>query len=266
MPFADFKDARIHYELTGPDSLPVLVLSNSLGTNFSMWDLQFERFSKKFRVLRYDTRGHGESLVTPGPYAIEQLANDVVELLEYLGLERVHFCGLSMGGMTGMWLGMHAPERLHKIVLCSTALKIGNAEGWNSRIDAVRNDGMRAIASPVLERWFTPAFRTNFPPAMESARQMLLSTPVEGYIACCEAIRDADFRAESPGGSISSVRAPTLLVAGAQDPVTTPADAHAIVDRIPGAQYVELPAAHLSNIEAASAFTMEVAGFLTALP
>jgi 3-oxoadipate enol-lactonase len=264
MPFADLESTRIHYELSGSADLPVLVLSNSLGTNFTMWAAQLASFSKSFRLLRYDTRGHGQSSVTLGPYAIEQLANDVVELLDHLELACVYFCGLSMGGLTGMWMGIHTPERLHKIVMCNTALKIGNAAGWNTRIDAVRKNGMQPIAAAVLERWFSPAFRIDFPQAIQSAQQMLVSTPVEGYVACCEAIRDADFRAENSGNSISSIRVPTLVVAGAQDPVTTLADGRAIVDRIPGAQYLELQAAHLSNIEAASAFTMEVGRFLTA--
>ncbi len=264
MPFADLGSSRIHYELSGSADLPVLVLSNSLGTNFTMWDAQFEAFSRDFRILRYDTRGHSQSAVTPGLYSIEQLANDVVELLDHLELARVYFCGLSMGGLTGMWLGIHAPERLHKIVMCNTALKIGNAAGWNTRIDAVRKDGMQPIASTVLERWFTSAFRVGSPQAVQSAQQMFVSTPVEGYVACCEAIRDADFRGENPDNTVTSIRVPTLVVAGAQDPVTTPDDGRAIADRIPGAQYFELQAAHLSNIEAASAFTMAVGRFLTA--
>ncbi len=134
-----------------------------------------------------------------------------------------------------MWLGIHAADRLHKIVLCNTALKIGNAAGWNARIDAVRTNALQPIASAVLERWFTPAFRAGSPRAMQSAQQMLVSTPAEGYVACCAAIRDADFSEGNPGSSISSIRLPTLVVAGAHDPVTTPADGHAIADRIPGA-------------------------------
>jgi 3-oxoadipate enol-lactonase len=262
MPFADLKNTRVHYDLTGPCDLPVLVLSNSLGTDLTMWDAQFEAFSKNFQLLRYDTRGHGQSSVTPGPYTIEQLANDVLNLLDHLELPHAYFCGLSMGGVTGMWLGVHAPERLRKIVLCNTALKIGNAGGWNTRIETVRKNGMQSIASSVLDRWFTPAFRVGFQQHVQSARQMLLSISADGYIACCAAVRDADFRGENPGSSISSIHVPTMVVAGAQDPVTSPADGHSIVDRISGAQYAELQAAHLSNIEAASAFTMEVGRFL----
>jgi 3-oxoadipate enol-lactonase len=264
MPFANLRDIRVHYDLTGSPDLPVLVLSNSLGTDFTMWDAQCDAFSKSIRLLRVDTRGHGQSSVTPGPYSIEQLAKDVLELLDFLQLGRVYFCGLSMGGMIGMWLGMHAPKRLHKIVLCNTAMKIGNPEGWNARTENVRRNGMQSIAASVLGIWFTPAFRAEFPDKMRSAEKMLVSTPSDGYIACCGAIRDADFREETSSHSISSLRVPTLVVAGSQDSVTTPADGRAIVDRIPGAQYVELQAAHLSNIGAASAFNMAVGDFLKA--
>jgi 3-oxoadipate enol-lactonase len=264
MPLVDLSNVRIYYDLKGPGDLPVLVLSNSLGTDCNMWNEQLAEFSKNFRILRYDTRGHGQSSVAPGLYTIAGLARDLVELLDHLELSRVYFCGLSMGGMTGMWIGMHAPQRLHKMVLCNTALKIGTSEGWNSRMEAVRNHGLQPLASAVLDRWFTPAFRLSFPRAVEFARQMLVSAPPEGYIACCGAIRDADFRGASPDGSIAGIRVPTLVVAGAHDPVTTPADARAIADGIAGAQWIELQAAHLSNIEAASAFSMEVGRFLTA--
>jgi 3-oxoadipate enol-lactonase len=264
MPFAKLKTARIHYNLTAPSELPVLVLSNSLGTDFSMWDPQFEAFSKSFRILRYDTRGHGQSSSTSGAYTIERLARDLIGLLNFLKLSRVYFCGLSIGGLTGMCLGIHAPERLHKIVLCNTALRIGTAENWNARIETVKKDGVQSIASSALERWFTPSFRSRFPQIVRGAEEMLLSTSIDGYVGCCAAIRDADFSNETLANSISSIKIPTMVVAGAHDPVTTLADAHAIVNRIPGAQYFELDAAHLSNIEDASAFTMGVERFLTA--
>src|SRR5215469_10297188 len=138
MPFAQLTDVRLHYELNGPETAPVVVFSNSLGTNHRMWDPQIDAFSEHFRVVRYDTRGHGESSVTPGPYSNKQLSKDVLGLLDALQLDRVYFCGLSMGGMTGMFLGARAPERLLKAVLCNTAAKIGTAETWNARIDTVR--------------------------------------------------------------------------------------------------------------------------------
>ena len=139
MPFADLSDVRIHYSLTGAEAGPTLVFSNSLGANFSMWDPQLPALSKKFRILRYDTRGHGHSSSAPGPYSIELLANDVLHLLDALQFERVYFCGLSMGGQTGIWLGLNAASRLHKLVLCNTGAKIGTIDGWNTRIETVLN-------------------------------------------------------------------------------------------------------------------------------
>src|SRR2546425_1327999 len=194
MPFATIAGARIHYLLEGPAGSHVLMFSNSLGTNFSMWDPQASEFEKHFRILRYDTRGHGQSSVTPGPYSIERLAKDVIALLDALDLDRVHFCGLSMGGMIGMWLGVNAPERLSKLVLCNTAAKIGTSEFWKARIDAVQKNGMKAVASAVVERWFSPAFRQKSPATISGTLKMLEEANPAGYAACCAAVRDFDFR------------------------------------------------------------------------
>ena len=258
MPFIEIGDFRAHYALSGPAGAPVLVLSNSLGTNFSMWDPELPAFEKHLRVLRYDTRGHGQSSVTPGPYRIEQLGRDVLHILDRLSLERVHFCGLSLGGMTGMWLGINAPERLHKLILCNTTARIGSAETWNARIEAVRKSGMKSIAPAVIERWFTPAFRAAAPETIAQTQRMIETSPPEGYAACCAAIRDMDQRE-----AISSIIAPTLVISGAQDPATPPADGQFLASKIRGARYVELPAAHLSNVEAAAQFSSEVLRFLT---
>jgi 3-oxoadipate enol-lactonase len=257
MPFIESDGAPIHYRFDGRESAPVLMFSNSLGTNLSMWDAQVPSVAARFRVLRYDTRGHGQSNVTPGPYTIMQLGRDVVRLLDALEIERAHFCGLSMGGMTGMWLGVYAAPRVERLVLCDTAAKIGTAEIWNARIEAVRMGGMAAVAEAVIQRWFTPTFIAHAPDAIERTRQMILTTPPEGYVANCAAIRDMDQRE-----TISRITAPTLIIAGQKDPVTTPADARYIVERIAGAQYVELDAAHLSNIEAAEGFTHALTHFL----
>lgn len=257
MPCADVNDAQIHYSLEGPSETSVLVLSNSLGTNFSMWDPQLQEFRKFFRVLRYDTRGHGKSSVTPGPYSIEQLGRDVLGLADFLKLDLFHFCGLSMGGQIGMWLGVHAAQRLKKLVLSSTAAKIGTPEMWNARVDLVRKSGMSQIAPAVIERWFTPAFRQQDPPAIRDTRKMLDETNPEGYAANCAAVRDFDFRAR-----LQQIRTPTLVVSGAEDPATTPADGQYLAKHIPGARYVELPSAHLSNVEDADRFTREVVSFL----
>lgn len=259
MPFLELKDSRTYYELSGPDQAPVLIFSNSLGTSTAMWDPQIPTLSRDFRILRYDTRGHGQSTVSSGPYKIDQLACDILALLEKLKIERVHFCGLSMGGMIGMALAMQVPRRLGKLILCNTAVKIGSPELWNTRVDTVRRSGMQAIVDGVLERWFTSGFRATSPASIASTKQMLLATPVEGYAACCAAVRDMD-----ASDSISGLQVPTLIISGTHDPVTSPTDGQFMAKQISGAKYKELPAAHLSNIEASAAFTMEVSNFLKA--
>ncbi len=259
MPFLEAGDLRVHYLLNGRDSAPLVVLSNSLGTNFSMWDPQAPALEQKFRLLRYDTRGHGQSSATPGPYSIEQLARDVLALLDALAIDRAHFCGLSLGGMIGMWLGVNAPARLSKLVLCNTAPKIGTTETWNTRIESVRKAGMKSVAPGVLERWFTPEFRARWPQVVASVRRMLETTPPEGYAACCAAVRDMDQRE-----AISAIRVPTLVISGARDPATPPAEGRFLAERIAGAQYAELPTAHLSNLEAPEQFSSELMRFLTA--
>ena len=259
MPFLDLDDGRIHYEKAGPTSAPTLLFSNSLGTSLAMWEPQADALMHDYGILRYDTRGHGQSSVSPGPYRISQLADDVLVLLDRLGLQRVHFCGLSMGGMIGMSLAARAPERFEKLVLCNTAPQIGSAEAWNTRIETVRQGGMGAVVDGILGRWFTAGFRAASPGAIEHTRQMLLETQVEGYSACCAAVRDMDGR-----DLVASIRVPTLIISGAEDPVATPEEGRLMAERIAGAEYKELAAAHLSNIEAASAFTIELSRFLKA--
>jgi 3-oxoadipate enol-lactonase len=257
MPFAHLPDVMVYYEFNGDPHLPVLVLSNCLGTNMRMWDPQMEVFAEHFRVLRYDTRGLGQSGVTPGPYTIEQLSRDVLALLDELKLDHVYFCGLSMGGMIGMFLGTHAAKRLKKIVLCNTAAKIGTAESWNARIQAVQNGGMKAVAGSVIERWLTPQFRASHPGETQSVLAMLESANPQGYAANCAAVRDTDRR-----NTVKEIRVPCLVVSGTHDPGATPADGQTLVKAIPGAQYVELPTSHLSNIEARDDFNRQVVQFL----
>ena len=259
MPFADVKNGRIHYELAGPAAHPVLVLSNSLGANFSMWDPQIPDLTKSWRVLRYDTRGHGQSSVTPGPYSIAQLGQDVLDQLSALRIDKFAFCGLSLGGLTGMWLGVNAPERLLSLILCSTAAKIGTAETWNTRIGTLRTAGMKAISAATMERWFTAPFREKHPDVIAQIKAILESADVEGYTGCCAALRDTDLRED-----ISAIRAATLVISATHDPATPPSDGQFLSARIPGARYVELNAAHLSNIEQAKQFTAEVSSFLLA--
>ena len=258
MPFAKLPDTQLRYRFDGPAIAPVVLFSNSLGTNFRMWDAQLSDFTQQFRVLRYDTRGHGESTVTPGPYSVTQLGRDVLALLDAVGIERAHFCGLSMGGMIGMWLGVYAPERIQRLVLCNTAAKIGTPEIWNARLELVRTQGMSAVAETQAQRWFTPAFIAKAPDVIASTRQMIAGTSPEGYAANCGAIRDMDQRE-----TISRIRARTLVIGGLHDPVISAADLRYLVDTIPGAKLVELDASHLSNVEAPVEFTKALLNFLT---
>ena len=257
MPIAHVNGAHLHYQVEGQSNAPALVLSNSLGTNFSMWDAQMPELHKHFRVLRYDTRGHGQSEVTPGPYSFEQLGRDVLALADEADMGTFSFCGLSMGGVIGMWLGIHAGKRVHKLVLCSTAAKIGNADTWNARIETVRKGGAKSVAVATMERWFTASFREREPQTVERIKHMAESTSAEGFIACCEALREADFRE-----SITAIRMPTLVISGTHDSGTPPADGKFLAKHIAGARYVDLDAAHLSNIEQHEHFTQELSNFL----
>ena len=257
MPMFDTGKGQLHYQIEGAADAPMLVLSNSLGTTLDMWSPQMPALLDHFRVLRYDTRGHGQSEVTPGPYTIAQLGTDVVALLDHLQIARAHFCGLSMGGMTGMWLGIHAPSRIHKLVLCNTSAAIGVPDMWNARIAQVRQDGMTAVIPAVLERWFTADFLTHAPAQVERVRAMLAATSVEGYVANCAAVRDMDQRAE-----LNRVSSPTLVIASRYDKSTPPEHGEFIAKAIPGARYVELSAAHLSNWEVAQSFTRQLLDFL----
>jgi 3-oxoadipate enol-lactonase len=258
MSFFETDKLRLRYQVEGDADAPWLILSNSLGTQLEMWSPQMPALLKHFRVLRYDTRGHGQSSVTPGPYTIPQLGGDVVALMDHLNIARAHFCGLSMGGMIGMWLGAQQSKRIDRLVLSNTAAKIGVPELWNTRIGKVDSDGMAAIAPGVIERWFTPAYQQRAPQEVGVVRQMLLDTPAAGYTANCAAVRDWDQR-EGLGG----IDAVTLVIGGTHDLATPPQDSKLVAERIPRARYVELNAAHLSNWEMADAFTQHLVGFLT---
>jgi 3-oxoadipate enol-lactonase len=249
----------VHYNLEGPPDAPLLVLSNSLGAQLGMWDAQAAEFAKRFRVLRYDNRGHGKSVGTPAPYSLEEVAGDAARLLDDLGVRSAHFCGLSLGGMVGMWLATHRPALIDKLVLCNTSALLGPREIWDARIAAVQEGGMQAIVKATMERWFTEGFRNSSPELIAPVEQSFLKVSVEGYTGCCAAIRDMDQRA-----TISGISAPTLVIAGTHDPATPPAMGRSIAESVPGARYVELPTAHLSNIEAAPAFNRAVLEFLRA--
>ncbi|MBD8268571.1 3-oxoadipate enol-lactonase [Pseudomonas fluorescens] len=260
MAFVQLAEGELHYQFDGPADAPVLVLSNSLGTDLHMWDIQIPAFTRHFRVLRLDTRGHGKSLVTEGPYRIEQLGEDVIALMDALNIQRAHFCGLSMGGLIGQWLGIHAGTRLNRLVLCNTAAKIGTPEVWNPRIETVLRDGaaaMAALRDASIARWFTADFAAANPHQAEQITDMLAATSPQGYAANCAAVRDADFRQQ-----LASIKVPTLVIAGTEDAVTPPAGGHFIQNHVKGAEYAEFYAAHLSNVQAGAALSDRVIEFL----
>jgi len=249
---------RIFYQFDGDEGLPVVLLSNSLGTTLEMWDPQVAALTERYRVLRYDSRGHGQSDAPEGPYEIAQLGRDAVALLDALDIETVGFCGVSKGGMVGMWLGVHTPERIGRLVLANTSSYIGAPEVWNARIETVRRDGMAAIVPGLIDRWFTPRFQKEDPAAVERIVAMLRSIPPQGYVACCAAVRDMDQRED-----IAAITAPTLVISGTHDGATPPTHAQLIAATIPGAALVDLDAAHLSNIEQANLFNRNLIGFLS---
>jgi 3-oxoadipate enol-lactonase len=245
MNFPASPPVRLNYQLSGPDGAPVLVLVGSLGTTMGMWDPQLSALEGHFRVLRADTRGHGGSPVPPGPYSIGDIGGDLLTLLDSLGIAVVSYCGLSLGGMAGMWLAAHAPARIDRLALCCTSAWLPPAEGWTSRAAQVRAHGTASIREQVIARWFTQGFREANPAAVGRAGDMLAATPDEGYAGCCEAIAAMDLRPV-----LSKISAPTLVIAGSEDPAIPPAHGEAIAAAIAGARLSLVPAAHLANIEA----------------
>jgi 3-oxoadipate enol-lactonase len=248
----------------GPRNAPVLMFSNSLGTPLELWDGQAAALSDRFRVVRYDTRGHGSSCVTPGPYSIGQLADDVVQILDALDIARVTFCGISMGGITGLALATEQPARIARLVVANSAAKIGEADTWHDRAAQVRAGGAEAmsqLAATAPERWFTPAYVQNHPNVVQRAQAWVANADPQGYAACCEALAQADWRAR-----LGEIAVPSLFIAGEADPVTTVAHAQAMQSGVPGASLAVLRASHLSNLEAEADFTNHLAAFLTDSP
>jgi len=247
----------IHAEIEGPQNAPVLMLSNSLGTTLHMWDDQVAPFTKHFRLLRYDRRGHGQSSVPKGPYTMERLGRDVLAVLDGLGIAKINWCGLSMGGMVGQWLGANAPNRVEKLVLSNTSSYFADKNGWNDRLKLVAEKGVPAFAPANMERWFTKEFRERSPQIVARVQAMFAATPLEGYLGCGAAVRDMDHRALLP-----KITAPTLVIAGKHDPATVPEANEYIAQHIPGAKYAVLEAAHLANVEQPQAYADTVLGFL----
>lgn len=259
MAYLQIDDARLHYRTDGDPARPCVVFSNSLGTDLSMWDAQAAALERDFHVLRYDTRGHGRSGRGSAPLDLERLGLDVVGLLQALAIPKAHFCGISMGGMTGQWLGIHHPQRIRKLVLANTAARIGTAEGWTARADLVRREGMAGVAAGAAARWFTPAFLERETSLVETMIARLRDQDAEGYARCCDALAHASLHDE-----VGGIRCPTLLIAGRADPVTTVADARSLAKRIAGATVAELDASHISNVEAEAAFSSALLRFLAA--
>jgi 3-oxoadipate enol-lactonase len=257
MPVINANDHKINIEVSGPENAPALLFSNSLGTNLGMWDEQAKALSQSYRVIRYDQRGHGKSAAPKGPYTVEQLGGEVLAILDHLKIAKAHFCGLSMGGMTGMWLARMAPKRFHKMIFSNTGARIGTPDVWNTRISSVLAKGMASVTEATLDRWLSKGFRDSNPQAVAAVRKMLLSTPPQGFAGCSAAIRDTDQR-----WGIGAIKVPVMVIIGKVDPGTPPQLGEFMAKRIPGAKLVELDAAHLSNMEKSSQFTEAVKNFL----
>lgn len=258
MSFLQTNGINLHYCIDGPDDAPTVLLSNSIGTDLSTWDGVVDQLKLKYRVIRYDSRGHGKTDAPSGPYTIAMLSTDVLGILDQLGLEKVHFCGLSLGGMVGMWLATNASNRIDKLILCNTAAFVPPPEGWDARADAVRDGGMQAIIPAVLERWLSQDFQEREPEAVKRLVQMVQASPAAGYIGSCAAIRDMDQRM-----TIQSITASTLVIAGAKDIATTPDGLRFIAARLVNkASYAEIDCGHMSCLENPAQLGEEIKKFL----
>lgn len=253
----DANGCPINVQVEGSDDAPVLVLSNSLGTNLGMWDRQAKDWVKHYRLVRYDRRGHGKSGVPVGPYNMEMLGRDVLAILDALGIEKANWCGLSMGGMVGQWLAANAPDRFNKMIFSNCTDYYPDKTPWNDRIKLVREKGLAAIVSGNMERWFTKAYRDSHPDVMADFTKNFLATNLDGYIACGEAVRDMDHRELLP-----KIKVPVLIIAGRHDPATSLAMGESMQARIPGAKIAVLEAAHISNVETGQVYTDTVHNFL----
>lgn len=250
----------IHYEIEGPATAPVVTFSHSLAANLELWDLQAAALGDSYRVLRFDTRGHGNSSAPPGPYTMEMLSADVIGLLDSLNIQRTHFVGISMGGMIGQVLATVYPERLQKLVLCDTTSRVPpeTAPDWEERIRTAETQGMSALAQATLDRWLSEDFHRTHPGTTERIRSMIVNTPVPGYVGCCRAISRFDV-----SGSLKEVTVPTLIMVGEEDTGTPVSAAEAIKQQIKGAELVVLPKAlHLTNIETVDLFNQVLLRFL----
>jgi 3-oxoadipate enol-lactonase len=248
----------ISYRIDGPEDGPVVMLSNSLASDLTMWDAQISALADKYRVLRYDQRGHGGTQATTPPYSFDLLLDDAVGLMRALGIEKVHFCGLSMGGMTGQLFGAKHPELLSSLILCDTTSRMPDPSVWDDRIDAARTQGMKALAPSTLERWFTAPYRETKTDEVARVGTMIADTPVDGFVGCCNAIAAMDY---TP--ILKDIKTPTLVIVGADDPSTTVEHSRIIHEAVVGSELCVLDqAAHLSNIEQADGFNSALRTFL----
>ena len=238
------KVMKTNYKLSGTPNSPVIVLSNSLGARYSMWDDLVPLLLPYFRVLQYDTRGHGASDKPDGPYTIDTLGRDVIDLMDQLKIDKAYYCGLSIGGLIGQWLGIHHGERFYQIALSNTAAKIGERQSWLDRVELLRAQGMQAISDATMGKWFSSRFKEENPKKYHNFREMFLAADVQGYCGCCHALAGADFSAD-----ISRVDVPVLVIAGDEDPVTTVMQAQFLVEHIPDAQLLVINGRHLLNAE-----------------
>lgn len=249
---------RLAYRFDGSEDAPVLVLSNSIGTTLRMWDQQIPELARRYRVLRYDLRGHGASAVPAGAYSLDRLGRDVVELMDSLAVDTATFCGLSLGGFIGQWLGIHVPERIGQLVLANTSSYLGPARPWDEQIKAIlAASDMSATADAFLANWFTDGMLEQADELVAPFRADLLGLDPRGLAGCLAAVRDADMRRTT-----GLITAPTLVIAGAHDTVTLPEHSELIAATIPGAQLTILPVVHLSNIERPDAFLKALSEFL----
>lgn len=260
MPELHLPTHRLHYRIDGgAGEKPWLTFCNSLGADLHMWDAQIAGLSDDFRILRYDRRGHGRSGAPQPPYTLADLGGDVIALLDALGIARTHFCGLSLGGLTGQWLGLHAGARIDRIAVCATAARIGTAESWTARIEDVRRNGLQGLVPATAERWFTPAFRAARLLELDAILRSFAATSPEGYAGCCAALAGADLRKE-----LGQIANPVMAISGADDPVCPPADLAAIAVAVQDGRHISLPGRHLVNLESAGPFNTVLKDFLSA--
>ncbi len=258
MPDIDADGCRLSWTAQGPPDAPALLLLDALGTTVDLWRAHIDRLAAAFRVIRFDTRGHGASDAPAGPYALDRLGQDALAVLDAAAARRAHVCGVSLGGQTALWLAVHAPQRVAGVVAANTGARIGTTALWNQRIHAAETLGMQALAEPAMARWFTPRFRRNHPETVDRFRKMLRGCPPTGYAGCCAALRNADLRAD-----LHRIEAPTLVIVGADDSATPPAAGRAVCEHVAGAELLALDAAHLASVERPGAFTDGVLAFLS---